>query len=700
MNNTTERMNLVLEFCKENPKPVQHLCPEINQYFPVSKGYAVWNSRTWERETVSDIPSYYTRRDHNYVAPRSYAYKGFYVRYVESLDALEIATVYLDGRRGQDGIGKTWHYDDGRYEWENFRVFLFHDDANAYYSDGEVLDDGRYYSKLTISKINSCNSNSLVDKRNYDEFQKFSDANVKARGWGDCKTPYPWMYAEWYRLDFMKRNVSKNTQKVMAYKLDNVEFERNTNVPCAIYFQKLDDNFAVLRTYVYESTYDYSTREYVRRSTNGEEKGRLFISSKGKATYMTKEAGNWKVKSKVPYRESRGAEFINPISAMEFTALKYIMPCIDVETCSIQDFINILRHPIIEQLVKAGYSKVAQMITFENKIAANLREFFFVEKETKQPMFKLLKVNKFVLKSIEESGTLETARQIKRLCDDYDATKVGEELCNNIAAFTSANPYSANLNNLVYNDEYVHGDWYMRRCHPEYFDGVITGNDRDWIIRLVKMNQKNSNCLELYKDVITTYRSLDNKPEIDLYNVHNYNDIQRLHDALIELKMEQDRERRRMWDLKEEEREKERMKKFEKLQEDRIKKFEWECGDYCIRVPHNLGEITKEGLSLHHCVGGYLDSHANGNTNIIFLRRKDSEDTPFYTIEISPDNRVVQIHGFGNRWLGNDPDAVPFVYTYLITIGAYFNNDVLLNKSTGYCPSSDRLDESYLKEVM
>ena len=135
---------------------------------------------------------------------------------------------------------------------------------------------------------------------------------------------------------------------------------------------------------------------------------------------------------------------------------------------------------------------------------------------------------------------------------------------------------------------------------------------------------------------------------------------------------------------------------FEKYQKERIEKFEYEDENWCIRVPHELSEITAEGISLHHCVGGYLDRHANGETNIIFLRKKSEENTPFFTIEINNANKVVQIHGSHNRWLGNEPEAVPFVYKWLRRIEAEFDTSVLLNKGMGYGKGSESLDISCL----
>ena len=50
---------------------------------------------------------------------------------------------------------------------------------------------------------------------------------------------------------------------------------------------------------------------------------------------------------------------------------------------------------------------------------------------------------------------------------------------------------------------------------------------------------------------------------------------------------------------------------------------------------------------MHHCVGGYSKSHANGKTNILVIREKNNIDKPFYTMEINR-NVIIQVRGKRN----------------------------------------------------
>lgn len=70
--------------------------------------------------------------------------------------------------------------------------------------------------------------------------------------------------------------------------------------------------------------------------------------------------------------------------------------------------------------------------------------------------------------------------------------------------------------------------------------------------------------------------------------------------------------------------------------------------EYFIRIPQTPKEIIYEGQKLGHCVGGYhyIKNHAEGRNPILFLRRTNDPDTPFYTMEIQAStNEILQCEG-------------------------------------------------------
>lgn len=78
--------------------------------------------------------------------------------------------------------------------------------------------------------------------------------------------------------------------------------------------------------------------------------------------------------------------------------------------------------------------------------------------------------------------------------------------------------------------------------------------------------------------------------------------------------------------------------------------------DYSFLLPKTADDLVKEGQILHHCVGGsnYIDGHAEGRTTIVFIRKKESIDQPYFTLEFK-DKRIVQIRGKHNQ---NPPEEV------------------------------------------
>lgn len=66
-----------------------------------------------------------------------------------------------------------------------------------------------------------------------------------------------------------------------------------------------------------------------------------------------------------------------------------------------------------------------------------------------------------------------------------------------------------------------------------------------------------------------------------------------------------------------------------------------------IRVAASHSELIKEGKLLHHCVGGYASSHAEGKTTILFIRHIDSPSIPFFTLEYK-NGKVMQNRGDHN----------------------------------------------------
>lgn len=78
-------------------------------------------------------------------------------------------------------------------------------------------------------------------------------------------------------------------------------------------------------------------------------------------------------------------------------------------------------------------------------------------------------------------------------------------------------------------------------------------------------------------------------------------------------------------------------------------------------VPKDASDIKHEGEVLHHCVGGYVDRVAKGETIILFVRKADEPDTPYFTMEYR-DNHVIQCRGLHNCGMPSEVKAFVNVF--------------------------------------
>lgn len=86
---------------------------------------------------------------------------------------------------------------------------------------------------------------------------------------------------------------------------------------------------------------------------------------------------------------------------------------------------------------------------------------------------------------------------------------------------------------------------------------------------------------------------------------------------------------------------------------ERIRPFyEWNDGTYAVRVPRGAYDIIREGKLLRHCVGStdrYFDRIATSESYVMFLRKCNRPDTPWYTMEVEPGGKVRQLRTLGDE---------------------------------------------------
>lgn len=74
--------------------------------------------------------------------------------------------------------------------------------------------------------------------------------------------------------------------------------------------------------------------------------------------------------------------------------------------------------------------------------------------------------------------------------------------------------------------------------------------------------------------------------------------------------------------------------------------------EYLIRVPERINEIIKDSQKLHHCAAGserYYERIQAEETYIVFLRKAEKPEEPFYTLEVEPGGTIRQKRSMYNR---------------------------------------------------
>ncbi|MDO3680409.1 PcfJ domain-containing protein [Paenibacillus ehimensis] len=78
-----------------------------------------------------------------------------------------------------------------------------------------------------------------------------------------------------------------------------------------------------------------------------------------------------------------------------------------------------------------------------------------------------------------------------------------------------------------------------------------------------------------------------------------------------------------------------------------LERYRFEHSGLILRPAASSIELFDEGKALNHCVGGYADRYAKGETDLFVIRRVEQPDQPFYTMEVRNGN-VVQCRGQKN----------------------------------------------------
>ena len=668
--------------------------------------------------------------------------KVAYAKYYPDLEMLSVGVLTINIRKIPE--------EKRRYHFVE-RYFLFKNCPVPFNVNGNIAFEskgGKFYSLGFVSfmqhEVNRAITHALFAR----EIEKFTGVeNAPNYRWTKW-TPY--IFGEYYKSMY-PRNTSKASEDItdIINNLPVVDLDKLRKefpkVPVEVKNYWNDEYHTEYQDTIW--TFNILNDKYcVIRQFGGYfhfmEQSRVLIDSDGKVTIfepaqlLTGETV-FRISSatKVKAPDDRTCFFKGFEDMFKFKRLFYISSIIQDDEIMTQTksailkIIYTLRWPFLEQFYKAGYKYISNILMNETgksnvkylfggkgySDSANIYEISGMNKHQLQLVDKMFEEKAKnpkgsglgYTRSIVPWQVIDTVRFVSGVenlssLTDKDSDFYFEQAKNLNRVHVSYDEflYHIGTNNSVYftlkKKDKVNGfDWVYRdkNRNEEVATKEQVEKDRKNLIKLMRLQDKttrkgeNEDVFRIFSDAFNLFKQISNtnRPNIDLYGCKDVNELHRYHNMLIEINVV-DKETR----SKEEQ---ERLNKLAaKLYDQRKEKFEFADDNFSIVVPKEMNKITKEGVYLHHCVGGYVNRVAEGHTNIVFLRKNEEPEIPFFTIEVSNGNEIIQIHGLYNRWLGNEPEAVKFVIDWIHEKKIKCPVNIVLNKGQGYSSSTNKLN--------
>ena len=315
----------------------------------------------------------------------------------------------------------------------------------------------------------------------------------------------------------------------------------------------------------------------------------------------------------------------------------------------------------MEQMVKSGFGPAIydMLKNTKNNISTAIKNAALTNEEGKN-VAQWLGINK---------------HQLKRMMDFCNSRNVPEHILDMIGyvkkLFFTSNDISC-VDNKVFDeainaydgfyenhaDRVKHDNSYYT-IHPNYVNSFIkeaTSNDEDgafernlckYLPSFFTMIEWHYQYYRQYVDFITMINKMDLRQKVKLYP-KTKEELVKMHDyAAAAYNLNKNEYRKKAFIAQ--------LNKVEKME------YENDDFDFCVVLPKGPEDLVVEGIELSHCVKSYISRVADGQTNIVFIRRKDDKNKPFFTVELTNDRVISQVHGFANRNADTEPGMTEFV---------------------------------------
>lgn len=649
--------------------------------------------------------------------------RAMYLKEDKKLKVLEASQCIMDTHRAKNGE------EIRKWERDNYTSTIYFVDGEKipYDENGNIVNDyhfsiyrrgwnhGYQSEFVSLKSWVKYITDGLNSHKNHLDFAHFAQNTLMIENGYVINPHLNYAIAEW--LSYCLPTSKDGPKALLVTKLNN-EIKKNClnakAITSDIYFS------TDLKTFVYADIIDsYLVFRYISvfEPKIALESYRVFISDKNKVIASRWNGNCWipcKIRAKRYYYGGTDEKVINPEKIKEFPITKYLVDTVMnnyEENLWIDKIIKLSHSPILEKFLKSKFSNVGKMLDSfcengeDSKVLSTL--FAPLPKTNSSNLCAKTGLNKIQMQILNETFE-EYINPNQRYYNRADYKNLiiilKKMLKTNDVSHISAKDFTNMLelckvlgNHPVFDDLKILDEIlettedclkFWKRIY-KIGKSIPVVEERGYY-----MTTYTGGIPEAWEGVRDSLRSWHNLPETvrPVFNIRlkSNSDIKRQHDSLIELNRTNE-------ELIRQERDKEFKHKLELIDKNR-KKYEYEDNKYIICLPKVPSDLTYEGSQLHHCVGGYINMHTSGNTTIFFLREKVYPNTPFYTIEVAgigktKDIRVVQIHGFGNKWLGNNPEAIPTVMRWLKKNKISCRDEILLSTSKGYCSNGAELVE-------
>lgn len=645
----------------KEPKPDPKWAPRLIIYWTTKKDGRIYHDlSTGERIAPADATRYteWKNYDSKYIKYSAYSSPKFtYIKFHKKENIVELAYIEIPTSRAKEKEAREW-------DWGNWRYFV---DLDEY--PRKIVDDkGRPVSEWETHEI-------LRDTPLKIKYQ------IDKEMFGGINTEDVWIWGYYDKLErFIKLKKNPNAKKTKTAKELLIERGNALLKESPTKFPVKSNGVSIVRNFEQISIID----------TNGWRPCRFYFDGKtyaaAKEPNLDKVCGANLITQGFIYNPedlAKGAfaKYANLFTKPDLQKTPWGIDPREPEfpkdkTSHTRPLICMVTNPMLEKIAKS-YGGVRKVEAFSGKSSYSLYFGEVLDKKAKTPE-KWLGVNKYQLTKLIQF--MDSPQGLPSWSADQAIRIFKEAIGENVAA-TDNHTSDLFINNL------------RSLCDIETslsWNAVVV--PREWMRQMLKRAIKSNRArtlILLLRDTIDAWIRLE-APRPPLENVP-VSELGRLHDTFVAMYNEQQRH----WREHREEQNRKELEKRAKLNKVKIefrKTLEFEDKDYLIRLPVNKNEIVKEGMELHHCVGGYAERHEAGDTTIMFLRKKSEPDKPFYTIEVGIEVltdtvsklRIIQAHSFGNKWMGNDPKAIPTVIRWLRQNGIECDSTILTSTSTQY----------------